>query len=315
MSGYIIGINVVLACDDNYAQHLGVAISSLIENYNDPRLLFIHIFYSDLSNENKLNLEIIGKRAGVELIFYNISGDLLKDCPEVNHLSRATYARLLISELLPTNISKVIYLDSDTVVLGNIGDLYNQDLGTYPLGAVEDVMAKEILQIYFQKDLANYFNAGVLLINLDYWREKDIKNRSWDFIKLNYNNIIRADQDVLNCLFKNNWQKLDNRFNLDLKRKPLKSMPDSDTVILHYSDKLKPWHYAFSGSSASYYFLYLGKTPWKKFKFKDKNYKIFLLRYYFIFIKKFKISALPYIPDVLLKEYRRLLWKTYKMKK
>jgi lipopolysaccharide biosynthesis glycosyltransferase len=312
MFEYRLGVNVVLACDNNYAQHLGVAIVSLIENYKDSRNLFIHVFYSDLSPENKLNLEITGKRDGVSLIFYNITNDLLKDCPEVNHLSRATYARLLISELLPAEINRVIYLDSDIVVLGNIGDLYNQDLGKYSLGAVEDVMAKEILQIYFQKDLSNYFNAGVLLINLDSWRQKDVKNRAWDFIKLNYNNIVRADQDVLNCLFKNDWRKLDNRFNLDLKRRSLETMPGPDTVILHYSDRLKPWHYAFSGSSASYYFFYLEKTPWKNFKFKDNN---FLRKYYFIFIKKFKISALPYIPDVLLKEYRRLLWKTYKMKK
>lgn len=315
MFEFRLGINVVLASDDNYAQHLGVALISLIENYKDNRILFIHILDSGLSNENKLNLEIIGQRENVKLIFYKVPENLLAECPEVNHLSRASYARLLISDLLPLNINKVLYLDSDIIVLGNIAELYDQDLGNFSLGAVEDVMAKEILRIYFQAGLVNYFNAGVLLINLDYWCRKDIKNKAWEFIKLNYNNIIRADQDVLNCLFKNDWQVLDRRFNVDLKRNGFKALPKPDTIILHYSDKLKPWHYTFCGLSGSYYFDYLKKTPWCDFKFSDYNCKNIFMKYYWLFIKETKKALLPCLPAALLDRYRRLLWKTYKMKK
>lgn len=309
------GINLVLAADDNYAQHLGVTLISVIENYKDARILFFHILDYGISDKNKQNLEIIGKQNRVELIFYKITEDLLANCPKVNHLSRAAYARLLISELLPFDINKVLYLDCDIVVLGNIAELYDQDLGSFSLGAVEDIMAKEILQIYFQTGLTNYFNSGVLLINLDSWRSKNIKNRAWEFIESHYNDIIRADQDVLNCLFKNDWQLLDQRFNVDLKRSGFKAMPKPDTLVLHYSDRLKPWYYIFPGASGCYYFDYLKKTPWSDFKFKDYNYKNFFKKYYWLFIKEAKRALLPYFSVALLNRYRRLLWKTYKMKK
>jgi lipopolysaccharide biosynthesis glycosyltransferase len=201
------------------------------------------------------------------------------------------------------------------VVLKDITELYDQELGHFPLGAVADVMAKEILRIYFYPGLSNYFNSGVLLINLDYWRQENIKKKAWDFMRRYRKDIIRPDQDILNCLFNNNWKVLDNRFNVDLKRKSFMVMPGSDTVVLHYSDRIKPWQYLFTRSSSYYYFVYLKKTPWGDFKFKDKNLKNFFKKYYLLSMKELKRILLPFVPLSLLDNYRRLLWRTYEMKK
>ncbi|MCX6794758.1 MAG: glycosyltransferase family 8 protein [Candidatus Falkowbacteria bacterium] len=308
-------INLVLAADDNYAPPLGVALISIIENYHDSRFLFFHILDNGISDKNKEYLKIIGKKKGVELIFYDIPENLLADCPEVNHLSRTSYARLMISELLPSDVDKALYLDADIVVLENIAELYDQDLNGLSLGAVADVMAKEILRIYFYSGLSNYFNAGVLLINLDSWRRQDVKKKSLEFISRHFKDIIRADQDILNCLFKDDWKLLDNRFNTDLKRRGRKAMPGRGTVVLHYSDRVKPWQYLFSGASGRYYFDYLRKTPWPDFKFGDKNFKNFFKKYYLLLVKEFKKFLLPYLPTSLSDNYRRLLWRTYRMKK
>jgi len=304
-----------MAADDNYAQHLGVALISIIENYQDSRLLVFHIFDNNISAHNKEYLEIIGGNKNVTLIFYKITPGLLNDCPEVNHLTKTCYARLLVAELLPPGINKVIYLDADIVVSGDVSELYDQDLGDFPLGAVADVMSREILRIYFYPGLFNYFNSGVLLINLDLWRREAIKQKAWEFIRCYSSDIIRADQDVLNCLFKNNWKLLDNRFNTDLKRKGFLAKPVSNVIILHYSDRIKPWHYLFVGLSGCHYFTYLKKTPWKDFKFKDKNLKNFIKKYFLLFVKETKKILLPYLPAAFLDSYRRLLWRTYKIKK
>jgi len=266
MSEFSNGINIVFAADDNYAQHLGVAIFSAIENYHDDRPLFFHILDNGIGSENKKRLKAMERQKGARLIFYDIPGSLLADCPEVNHLTKTSYARLLISELLPSDISKVIYLDADIVVLGNIAELYNQDLESYTLGAAADVMAREILRIYFYPGLSRYFNAGVLLINLDSWRRLGVKQKSLEFIRHHFNDIIRADQDILNL-------------------------------------------------SGCYYFSYLRMTPWDDFIFQDKNLKNFFKKYCLLLIKESKRALLPLLPSFLLDNYRRLLWRTYKMKK
>lgn len=309
------GINLVLAADDNYAQHLGVALVSIMENHGDGRFLFFHILDNSISDKNRKYLEEIGRRDGAEMIFYDIPENLLADCHEINHISRAAYARFLIPEILPSSISRVLYLDSDIVVLKDIAELYDQDLGHFPLGAVTDVMAGEILRIYFYPGLSGYFNSGVLLLNLDYWRRENIKRKAWDFMRQHLKDIIRPDQDILNCLFMNNWKALDGRFNVDLKRKSFRALPEPDTVVLHYSDKIKPWHYLFSGASRCYYFNYLSKTPWSGFEYKDKNLMNHLKKYYLLSLKESKMILLPFLPLSFLDRYRRLLWRTYKIKK
>lgn len=315
MSEFSNGINLVLASDDNYAKYLGVALFSIVENYNDSRILFLHILDNGISTDSKKRLKTTINKPGIELLFYDISGGFLADFPEVNHLSRTSYARLLIAELLPKDIKKIIYLDCDLVVLKDIAELYDQNLGSYSLGAVSDVMAKEILRIYFYPGLTNYFNAGVLLIDLEAWRQKNIKIRAGEFIKIHFKDLIRSDQDVLNCLFKDDWKILDSRFNLDLKRESFSAMPPVNTAVLHYSDRLKPGSYLFSGRSGVYYFKYLNKTPWKDSGFADRNLKNFFKKYYYLLKKESKRIIRPFLPQKLLDNYRRLLWLTYKVKK
>lgn len=321
MSEFINSLNLVLAADDRYAQHLGVTLVSIAENYRGSRRLFFHIFDDHIGAVNKARLNLIGeqlaknKTADIKIIFYNISVNLLADCPEVNHLSRATYARLLAPELLPLDIDKIIYLDADIVALGNIAELYDQDLSGCSLGAVSDVMAEEILRIYFYPGLVGYFNAGVLLISLNAWRQKRIKERSWQFINQHFPDLIRSDQDVLNCLFKDDWKLLDSRFNVDLKRRGFRVMPAADAVILHYSDRVKPDSYLFAGLSGRYYHNYLQKTPFRDFKITDYSVQNFFKKYGRLLIRGLKRAVLPYLPSILTDAYRRLLWRTYRVKK
>lgn len=307
-------IRIVLAADDNYAQHLGVALVSILENYHGKQKIEFHILDNNITIRNIEKIKQIGVNYKANLSFYKISEDFLKDFPEVNHLSRATYSRIFIPNLLPTNIEKVLYLDSDIVVLGDISQLYNQDLQNYSTGAVRDIMAKEILRIYFDKSLSDYFNAGVLLINLQKWRQKMISQYLSEFIELHKNQLLRADQDILNCLFKNDWLLLDKKFNLDLKRGNLNSEPEKDTVVLHYSDKAKPWQYIFYGKSQKYYWQYLKKTPWADFKLSDNNFPNLIRKYARVSIIFIKRRLLPLFPDKLMDFYRKILWSTYKVK-
>ena len=307
-------IRIVLAADDNYAQHLGVALVSILENYHGKQKIEFHILDNNISDINIKKIRQIGSAYKVDLFFYKISEDLFGNYPETNHLSRATYSRIFIPELLPLDIKKVLYLDVDLVALKDISELYNTDLKNFSVGAVRDVMSKEILRIYFDREVTNYFNAGVLLINLEKWRQEKITEKSLEFSRLNRKKIVRADQDILNCLFKNDWLLLDKKFNLDLKRGNLNSEPEKDTVVLHYSDKAKPWQYIFYGKSQKYYWQYLKKTPWADFKLSDNNFPNLIRKYARVSIIFIKRRLFPLFPDKLMDFYRKILWSTYKIK-
>jgi len=307
-------IRIVLAADDNYAQHLGVTLVSILENYHGKQKIEFYILDNNITSENVEKIKQIGVNYKVVLFFYKVSENFFKDFPEVNYLSRATYSRIFIPKLLSKSIEKVLYLDSDIVVLGDISQLYNQDLQKYSMGAIRDVMAKEILRIYFDKSLSDYFNAGVLLINLRKWRQNKFFQYLPKFIELHKNELLRADQDILNCLLKDDWLPLDKKFNLDLKRSKLNLEPAKGTVVLHYSDKIKPWQYMFYGKSQKYYWQYLKKTPWANFYFSDKNFANFIFKYSRAFIILVKRILLPFISDRLMDFYRKRLWSTYKIK-
>jgi len=307
-------IRIVLAADDNYAQHLGVAITSILENHKNNQKIEFFILDNNIGSTNLEKIKQIGATYKVVLFFYKISESSFGSYPEANHLSKVTYSRMFIPELLPPDIKKVLYLDVDLVALEDISVLYNTDLKNFSVGAVRDVMSKEILRIYFDKEVLDYFNAGVLLINLEKWRQKKITEKSLEFAQLNRRKIVRADQDILNCLFKNDWLPLDKKFNIDLKRGKLNLEPEKNTVILHYSDKVKPWQYIFYGPSQKYYWQYLKKTPWANFKFSDKNFTNFIIKYARVFTVSMKRNLLPFFPSKIIDFYRKILWSTYEIK-
>ncbi|MFA5130840.1 MAG: glycosyltransferase family 8 protein [Patescibacteria group bacterium] len=308
-------IKVVLAADDNYAQHLGVTMVSILENHLSTQKIEFHILDNNINSVNIQKIKLIGQKYKVDLFFYLVSSSDLDNYPKHNYLPRSTYLRVLIPELLPRAINKVLYLDTDIVVLGDISELYNQGLGDFSLGAVRDIMADEILQIHFDKNVSNYFNAGVLLLNLEKWRGLRLAEKSFELIRLYGREIIRADQDILNSLFVGDWQPLDKRFNSDLKRSNPSREIEANTVILHYSDRVKPWQYIFYGKSQKYYLKYLKMTPWADFNFSDKNFSMYIRKYLRVFILALKRSLVSFIPNSLLNIYRKILWSTYKVNK
>lgn len=293
-------INIVIASDNNYAQHLGIAIISVLENNDTKENLIFHILDNGISGEQKEKIISIEKKYQTKIIFYKIDASLLNNLPEIGHLTKATYLRLFITEILPSDINKIIYLDCDLIILKNIKELYYQDLKQFSLAAIRDVKAKEILRIYFYPGLKSYFNAGVLLINLQAWREKDIISQFLKFLDNYKNEISTADQDILNCLFKDDWLEINNKFNLDLKHQPINALPKQETVILHYSDKIKPWSYFYCGKNKKYYFKYLANSPWADFKYKDKNLKNAIKKYLTAINKTIRNILRPLVPNSLI---------------
>lgn len=288
-----------------------MTIVSILENISSATNVNFHIFENSLSVENKIILQQLVNRYGVaKIIFYNIEDSSIKDFPEIDYLSKSTYLRLFMSSLLPKNIEKILYLDCDIVVLKDLQTLYEIDLKNSPLAAVEDPLSKEVLRTYFYPGLKKYFNAGVLLINPQAWRELNIKEKAVEFIKKYYLELKSADQDVLNCLFIDNWLELPSCYNTFSRNRDVVKTFRGKTFVLHYVGNIKPWNYLFVSANKKHYFKYLKLTPFfSDFKYKDKNFKNRLKRRPLIIFKKIKISLRKITPKKLIKWRRSFLTK------
>ena len=200
-------IPIFFSTDDNYAPYLDVAISSLIANASKEFYYRIIVLNTGLNNSSIDKIKR-HERDAFKIDFIDISNDLEKiksKLKNVYHFSIVTYYRLFISSLFP-QYDKVIYLDCDLVVLGDISELYHTELGDNILGACPEqfVQNTEEFRAYAAQALAvdpdKYVNAGVLLMNLTEFRKNKIEE---EFIRLisNYEfDLLDPDQAYLNYL-------------------------------------------------------------------------------------------------------------------
>ena len=258
-------IHLALAFDHNFLTHFYVVITSVFynnRNYN----IFLHIIVTGVSEFEKNKLKSYVELNNSHITFYSINEELVNSLiiPENSSFTAATYYRLFFPLNLPPSIGRLIYIDTDTVVVGNLGELYNAELDAI-IGAVEDkeMVFRPELSLH-KSDL--YFNAGVLLINLDLWRKFDVTESTIKYISENPNKIVFADQDGLNAVLKGMWQKLDKRFNLmkadipeELLQRDYKNFL-KDVVIIHYNGR-KPWKALCAHKFRHFYHYYLKRSP------------------------------------------------------
>jgi lipopolysaccharide biosynthesis glycosyltransferase len=273
-------MNIVCTIDDNYARHCAAMLCSLSKN--NPETIFnIFIIISKLREDIYSNLLEFLQSLGFNVHFIPIDESRIINAPIHYHVSLATYFRLFIPELLDSAIEKVLFLDSDIVIRDDITPFWNTNVSGYSHAAVENPgfnrEYKEKLGISVD---GSYFNAGVMLINLEYWRQENLTERGIDFINRNPDKIDFCDQDVLNYLLQFHWLKVDSHWNAqegffrgyssdelgitDQKHREIKESPS----IVHFtgSGSCKPWHYQCEHPFKGDYYRYLAQTPWRKSK-------------------------------------------------
>ena len=149
------------------------------------------------------------------------------DVPTYNG-SRTVYYRLFIGDLIP-HIDRLLYIDSDTIIKGNILTLYNNDMGDDVIGMCYDSNSVEVKEAYGCKKGEPYYNNGVVLYNLKRYRETIDMEGMIEAISIICAGSILPDQDLLNLQFKGKIKDLDPCFNYQ----PIHAMFTSD-VYLHY---------------------------------------------------------------------------------
>ena len=228
-------IPIVFACDDRYIEPLSVAIASIQENSGSHEM---YVIADNIKNENKA---LIDSRWDVKWI--DLSLDTFNKYSRLARLTRATFGKLLLPEVLP--LLDVLYLDVDVLVLGSLADVPIASQHQTPLMAVHDAgeIFKSKAWLEGKPIAANiprvkqYFNAGMLSINLERWRELDVTTRGIEYLNSNRRTLF-SDQDALNYVFDEQWTPIDESWNWQHHK--TKNV-DSSVKIVHYVGESKPW--------------------------------------------------------------------------
>ena len=248
---------------------------------NNPEHQFRIFTISDGDLVGREELAVCLRRDTVDLSFISLATEALDDVMVSHHIRRVTYARLLIDQLLPLNIRRVLYLDCDLIVRGDIGDLWTTNLRGKTIGAVPDVLEYAFRTKLGLPEDAPYFNGGVLLIDLDKWRERKIGSRALAFAREHKERLTWHDQCALNFILHGDWLPLDPIWNHQqlgdgvwfegIMRFDKMTKAQHDTIrIAHFTGSSKPWHYLNYHPLKSEYLEYRRLTPWPLEKFEDR---------------------------------------------
>ena len=291
-------MDIVACLDSGFVMPTGVMMYSVCANNQDTDIKFHLVVDESVSELDKKDLtETVAPFKGKTLSFYTVDSRDFQDLPALNritHLNQSTYYRLIMSEILPGNLSKVLYLDGDVIVRHSLLPLWNIDLQDYAIAASTDFYSG-VIDFYNRLRYPpqfGYFNAGVLLINLNYWRSNDVINTFFRFMKEHGDDIFFHDQDVLNAVFYNNKLSFPIKYNLMTLFLSKKSQFDywkfekqlseaiADPVIIHYSGE-KPWDYCrFALPFENTFFKYQSFTKWKNWPKKDHRKWSLRIRHY-----------------------------------
>ena len=240
-------IPIFYACDDNFVKYTIVSLYSMIQNASVEYRYKVYVLHTEISEETQRKVQAL-KNDNFSIEFVDMT-DYLKSIsdklPLRDYYSKTTYYRLFIAEMYP-DYNKAIYIDSDTIVQGDISEFYNTDIKDAYVGACHEQVMLQVDEFgtYVEKVVGvsryNFFNAGILLINCDQFRLKFVLDKFLDYLHY-YNFVVTQDEDYLNLICKDHVYWIDQRWNTEVFCEI--SYPIEQANMLHYIMTSKPWHY------------------------------------------------------------------------
>ena len=276
-------IPIVFAINNLYIKQVATVITSILKNGSKNNRYEIFIMHTDIADKNqKLLKDYVktfqnGKIEFIDMNSFIKNADLeslMSRRKNYTYISPETYFRFYIPEIFK-NHDKIIYLDADIIVMKDVALLYNEDITEYYCGAIQDsfmtshvmnykrttsqypdlTYAQYLRNVLGMKDY-KYFNAGVLLLNLNKMREENISQKLWQFAQ-DKSPLEFQDQDVLNAILESKVKYVDELWNC------LKGFINTKSpYIAHFVGPEKPWIY---DSKYSYNYSYINEW-WKYYE-------------------------------------------------
>lgn len=271
----MLDIDVMLSTDDRHAPYAATVIRSVVLSSAENEELEFYILTLGMHSDNIENFKKLSGSLGVRINIVEVERSLVEHLPDKGR-TKTAYLRMFAGEILP-HLSRVIYLDTDILVRGSLAGMYQVD-AKFPGGAaVRDPatvtgwsgLEKEVPSSF---DHSQYFNSGVMLMNLDFFRER---NASEVLVKIRTENVcsVLHDQSALNVFLEGSVKLLPftyNYINQVYDRVVEKGLPRAseliefydDPVIVHFSHYKKPWLRMYPQRFAREFQNHLRRTPW-----------------------------------------------------
>ncbi len=197
-------IHVAACCDENYAPYVAIMMLSALTSTPNTPIIF-HLINCSIDPASVSKLQRLVSAHNGQLEVYHPNDSLYQGLPTLRY-GEAVYQRINLPEYIPQHIERVLYIGADTLVLGNLGELWRVDLQGHLVAAVENLSPRACQDIGFAR--TEYFNSGVLLIDLKGWRREKIHHQVTDYARENAHRLQYVDQCSLNAVLRGRWLRL-----------------------------------------------------------------------------------------------------------
>jgi len=291
-------IAVVTACDENYVRGAAAAIRSAIDSVGPEQPVRVFVLDGGITDRSKARLVRSWRQPNVVTEFLQPDLAAIGDMHTSDHINLSTYLRILLADLVPADVTKAIYLDADTIVRRDLTHLWSEPLGDALCAATNDIFHPylnpcealrrpihcmllktnpEPIPNYRELALpgnAPYFNAGVMLVNVERWRREQFSRQAFACLRDNADHVRYWDQYALNVLCSGRWKSVDARWNQNSHTYRLPGWHLShldqaeferlkhDPWIVHFDYVPKPWDLDSKHPFRQDFFRALDRTCW-----------------------------------------------------
>ena len=302
-------MNIIYTLNDKFVPQVAAGITSVCENNKDFNNIVFYIISYGITKKNKEELSKLTKsyNRNIEIIELESLNKYFDFDFDTTGWNPVVLARLLVDKLLPKDVDKILYLDGDTIVRGNLLELWNNDLGGKTLGmSIEPTVDRNRIK-ELNIDEYPYYNSGMILINLKKWRKLDAGTRIINYYRKHDGRLFAPDQDAINGSMKDEICTVSPKYNfcnifyqypykfMCKRMKPLdyisKEVYDDavkNPVVVHYLGEERPWRVGSTHRYKNDYKKYLEKTVWKDTP-EEQGWRL-----YFICWKIFNVVTKPF---------------------
>lgn len=278
-------MKVMYTCDNNYVWLMGISTISLFENNQGIKELKVYLLGENISEENKNELKTIGEKYGREVEIIDVPKLNIPPSLVSARWPLSAFTRLFSGVILPADVERILYLDCDTIISGNLSELDNVDFNGNIAMGVKDCIGgtyKKNVGLDFN---SLYINAGVILFNLDELRKVNINVEIENYMGKYEKLINYADQDILNGMFKGRIGELNPKYDvmtidvvhtykeIQKLRRPTNFYEEEELrkavtspAIIHYTTNMlvvRPWFSNTDHPFAGEFKRYMDMSPWK----------------------------------------------------
>ncbi|WP_230413983.1 glycosyltransferase family 8 protein [Collimonas silvisoli] len=243
-------VHVAFGVDTNYFRGMGVTITSVLKN--NPGVFFVfHVFAFSITDDSRRRLERLESSYNTSINIHIIQTSVLAEFSQFPCFSQhplGTFVRLLIPNLLQGITRKVLYLDADILCLGGLTELLSIEIDNCIAAVVHDQIETTAKTQIAALNLphSEYFNAGVMYINVDNWVANDSQNKALTI--LTKQELVFADQDALNIVLNGRTRYIEEKWNFRyhlvdfLSKGDMRLSMPGPIVFMHFTGPVKPWH-------------------------------------------------------------------------